>query len=412
MAARVRDARVLVTDSGRGSAISIIRALGRAGYTAVAADSSPRSLGFRSRFATDTLLYPDPKLEPEQFCDFMLRTVRRSRYDLVIPVTDQAMQPLARARDMFEPYTRLAISHNESLAMVSDKQDTVALARELGVPVPETHLVYDAREALEAAPLLGWPVVLKPQSSYQRREGHDAESFGVTYAASSEDLRAKMARFEGRCAVLLQSYHHGVGVGVEILASQGRVLAAFQHRRLHEVPVTGGASTYRESCELDPLLYEHTVRLIEKLRWTGLAMVEFKVHEGGCVLMEINGRVWGSMPLAIQSGMNFPVHLARLYLEGEQAFGPQPLRDYTVGVRGRDLLRDLVWISAILAQKGRYPFLPIPRRRCGVAALLGLLDPRRKTDLGAWDDPIPALLQVPHIVPRLLQKARRASEYS
>lgn len=411
MSAQVRDARILVTDSGRGSAISIIRALGRAGCIAVAADADPRSLGFRSRFAAQTLLYPDPKLEPERFRDFMLHTVRRGRYDLVIPVTDQAMQPLGLARDMFEPYTRLAISHNESLATVSDKQRTVALAREIGVPVPKTHLVHDAREALQAAPDLGWPVVLKPQSSYQHRAGHDAESFGVTYAASTEDLRAKMGRFEGRCAVLLQSYHSGVGVGVEILASQGRVLAAFQHRRLHEVPVTGGASTYRESCALDPHLYEFTLRLMRRLRWTGLAMVEFKMHEKGCVLMEINGRVWGSMPLAIQSGMNFPVHLARLYLEGEQAFGPKPLRDYTIGVRGRDLLRDLVWISAVLAQKGRYPFLPIPRRRCGMAALLGLFDPRRKTDLGAWDDPMPALLQVPHIVPRLLQKARRAAEY-
>jgi len=128
--------------------------------------------------------------------------------------------------------------------------------------------------------------------------------------------------------------------------------------------------------------------------------------------MEINGRVWGSLPLAIQSGMDFPAHLAQLYLEGEHSFPSEPLFDYRVGVRGRDLLRDLGWISAILAQKGRYPFLPMPRRRCGVAALFGLLDPRRKTDLGAWDDPMPALLQVPHIVPRLLGKARRARALS
>jgi predicted ATP-grasp superfamily ATP-dependent carboligase len=408
MAAKLTEARILVTDVGRGSAISIIRALGRNGCSVIASDSNTRSLGFRSRYATDVLVYPDPKQEPERFRDTLLQIVRQDRVDLVIPVTDFAMQPLARARDTFEPYTRLAIPSNQALAVSSDKQQTVQLARELGVPVPETRLAHDAQEALAVAPVLGWPVVLKPQSSYQYCNGGGTASFGVTYAASAADLEAKMARFEGRCAVLLQSYRRGVGIGVEVLASSGRILAAFQHRRLHEVPVTGGASTYRESCRLDPRLYDYARRLLERLRWTGLAMVEFKLDAEESVLMEINGRVWGSLPLAIQSGMDFPGHLLRLYLEGESAFGEEPLRDYRIGVRCRDLLRDLVWISAILAQKGRYPFLPIPRRRCGVAALLGLLDPRRKTDLGAWDDPIPALLQVPHIVPRLLQKARQA----
>ena len=408
MANQLTDARILVTDCGRGSAVAIVRALGRVGSSVIASDSNPESLGFRSRYASSTLTYPDPRQHPEHFRDALLDRVRHDRIDLVIPVTDLALQPLARARDIFEPYTRLAIPHNDALATVSDKERTVQLARPLGVPVPDTRLVCTVDEALAAAPALGWPIVLKPRSSYQHREGHAAESFKVTYAESSSDLEHKMARYVGRSAVLLQSYRRGVGIGVEMLASHGRILAAFQHRRLHEVPVTGGASTYRESCRLDPHLYDLASRLLERLRWTGLAMVEFKVDGDDVVLMEINGRVWGSLPLAIQSGMNFPVQLAQLYLEGEHTFPEEPLRDYKVGVRGRDLLRDLVWISSVLSQKGRYPFLSLPRRRCGVFALFGLLDPRRKTDLGAWDDPIPALLQVPHILPRLLSKARQA----
>ena len=40
---------VLVTDAGRGSAISIIRALGRSKWRVIAADSDVKSLGFRSR---------------------------------------------------------------------------------------------------------------------------------------------------------------------------------------------------------------------------------------------------------------------------------------------------------------------------------------------------------------------------
>jgi predicted ATP-grasp superfamily ATP-dependent carboligase len=399
-------ARILVTDTGRGSAISIIRSLGRSGYEVVAADSIANSLGFRSRYASDALLYPNPRSQPDRFCDCLLDAVREKRIDLVIPVTDWVIQPLSRVREVFAPHTRLALAGNVALTQVTNKERTRQLAAALAVPVPQTRQVRTVGEALEAAPDLGWPVVLKPQSSYQLGNGRETESFGVVYADSPNDLERKMTRFEGHCTVLLQKYHRGTGFGVEVLASRGRILAAFQHRRLHEMPVTGGASTYRESCPLDSQLYEFSARLLAAFEWTGLAMVEYKVGEGGPLLMEINGRVWGSLPLAIKSGMDFPRHLVRLLLEGESAFGDTPLCDYKLGVRSRDLLRDLTWISAILAQHGRYPFLPIPRRRAAFTALLSLLDPRRKTDLGDWDDPVPALLQVPKIVPHLFKKAR------
>ena len=52
---------VLVTDAARGSALAIIRSLGRAGYRVVAADASPRALGFRSRFAHARVVTPPPE---------------------------------------------------------------------------------------------------------------------------------------------------------------------------------------------------------------------------------------------------------------------------------------------------------------------------------------------------------------
>ena len=59
-----------------------------------------------------------------------------------------------------------------------------------------------------------------------------------------------MEQFVGRCAVLLQEYGPGEAHGVELLLVDGRPLAAFQHRRIHEVPLTGGASSLRESVPL------------------------------------------------------------------------------------------------------------------------------------------------------------------
>jgi hypothetical protein len=157
---------------------------------------------------------------------------------------------------------------------------------------------------------------------------------------------------------------------------------------------------------LDPLLYDYSVRLLGALRWTGLAMVEFKVGPHGPVLMEVNGRVWGSLPLAVMSGVDFPRLLAELYLFGPSTNGAGPQLHYRVNVRARNLALDLVWIASALSGRRGYTFLEVPGPRQGIAGLLGLLDPRCGFDLLAADDPGPAMAEIPVIVRRMWRGAR------
>jgi predicted ATP-grasp superfamily ATP-dependent carboligase len=399
-----KSATVLVTDAGRGSAIAVIRSLGRKGYRVIAADSDPRSIGFRSRYAHEQLVYPVPEAQPQEFCARLLDTVKARGVDLIIPVTDLTGQPLARSREAFGRITRLALPGDEMLQVVTDKDKTWQLAKKLGVPVPETYVVATTKEALAMSERLGWPLVLKPQSSRKLREGNRIDSFKVTYAGDAEDLKRRMHDLEGKSSVLLQRYCPGVGHGVELLMSEGTPLAAFQHKRLREIPITGGPSAYRESVELDPVLYDYALRLLKEVRWTGLAMVEFKVGQRGPTLMEINGRIWGSIPLAVASGMDFPVLLAELFLHGAAAIKPQLQSNYRIGVRCRDLQRDLMWITNVLRQRRRYQFLDMPSRKSAVLALLELFDPRRKFDLLTLNDPMPGLAELPRILKKFRSK--------
>jgi predicted ATP-grasp superfamily ATP-dependent carboligase len=397
---------ILVTDAGRGSAVAIIRSLGRKGYRVIAADADPRSVGFRSRYVARTFVYPAPSPSAEQFCTRLLAFAKTEGVDLVIPVTDFAIQPLAAARHRFDGVTRLALPSAEALAVVTDKSKTLDLARRLGIPLPETRVVHSAREAVIQAEALGWPVVLKPLASKRLLVSGTIESFSVTYAGSSAELAAAMRRLEGRCPVLLQKYLKGTGVGIELLLSEGRPLAAFAHKRLREIPLTGGVSSFRESVALDDELYDYALRLLRELRWTGLAMVEFKVSATRTELMEINGRVWGSLPLAVASGVDFPALLATLCLGGEAAIEPHLGTQYRVGVRCRDLQRDLIWIGSVLARRQPYPYLPTPRRREALLACLGLFNPLAKQDLFTLDDPLPGLWELPTILHRFWRKAR------
>ena len=216
-----------------------------------------------------------------------------------------------------------------------------------------------------------------------------------------------MAELEGRTGILLQRWQPGEGHGIELLAHEGRPLAAFQHRRLREVPVTGGASALRESVPLDPTLYDYASRLLRDLAWTGLAMVEFRLTPAGPELMEINGRVWGSLPLAVRAGMDFPARLADLLLDGPPPPGTPVATDYAIGIRARNLPLDLSWIGSVALGRRRYPELPFPPRRAALRAVSSLFDVRIGDDLLARDDPAPGVAQLTAIATGIARRGRR-----
>jgi predicted ATP-grasp superfamily ATP-dependent carboligase len=397
---------ILVTDAARGSAVSIIRSLGRRGFRLVAADSVPRSPGFYSRYTTDRVLYPDPTKAPDEFVDTLHRAARDLRVDLVIPVTDEVILPLVRARERFADVALLAIPDEPARAAAADKLETIELAARLGIPVPRTTPVEDPAEAASAAQELGWPVVVKPRLSRLYRNG-SVSAFHVAYAPDARGLATELGRLNGS-PVLLQEYRRGTGLGVELLTHRGRLLAAFQHRRMHEVPISGGASAFRESVPLDPVLLEHSMQLLRELDWTGLAMVEFRVDDGEATLMEVNGRIWGSLPLAVKSGIDFPARLADLYLDGPPGSDEPAATRYAVGVRSRNLELEVAWIGSVLRRRRRYPFLASPARREALRAAARL--PRRADgyDVLSREDVRPGLAEAMLIGKKLVRKVRAA----
>jgi predicted ATP-grasp superfamily ATP-dependent carboligase len=113
----------------------------------------------------------------------------------------------------------------------------------------------------------------------------------------------------------------------------------FSHRRIRENPPSGGGSVYSESTVADERLVKQSEKLLEHFSWRGLAMVEFKIDRatGTAYLMEINGRVWGSLQLAIDAGVDFPSLLVAAAC-GEQ---PRAAAPYRVGVRLRSWWPDV-----------------------------------------------------------------------
>ncbi|MEK7841470.1 MAG: ATP-grasp domain-containing protein, partial [Deltaproteobacteria bacterium] len=91
----------------------------------------------------------------------------------------------------------------------------------------------------------------------------------------------------------------------------------------------------RESVKNDEIR-DIAISLLKSLNWVGVAMVEFRVdaRDGKAKLMEINPRFWGSLQLAILSGMDFPYLLYKMAVDGDV----EPVWDYETGIRCRWLI--------------------------------------------------------------------------
>ena len=110
--------------------------------------------------------------------------------------------------------------------------------------------------------------------------------------------------------------------GFYLFNKYGELVARFCHRRLLETP--GGISALCESYYHKKALMNGLI-LLKHLRWKGVAMAEFIIRTDGTpMLLEVNPRFWGSLPLAILAGVDFP----RLLVETWDIRDNKPLARY------------------------------------------------------------------------------------
>ena len=395
--------RVLVTDAGRTSALAVIRALGRAGHTVVAADSGARPTGARSRYATALAQYPSAfDAGTEATAHAIAALAAYHEVDAVVPVTDDVIVPLDAHRDLLPDGCTPAMPGRDQLDAAWSKVATTRLARSLGICVPRHEIVHRPEDTDGIIDRLGAPVVIKPDRS--RIVGADGclRKGPVRYAWT--DGQARQAVQDAGQVAVAQGYHEGVGHGIGMVLVDGRPLLAVQHRRLHEVPVSGGASARRETVPTDPDMLAAACALLGELRWTGAAMVEFKVGPEGPAFMEINGRLWGSLPLAVLAGCDIPGRMLAVHLGDPEVCGAPLDLSYRPNVVSRNLDLELVWIGSVLARGKHASALVGVDRRAGLAAAVDLFRPNQGDDLVARDDRGPVLTGVRRAVGHAAQK--------
>lgn len=387
----------IITDSKYRMSLAVVRSLGRAGIPVHCLEdrNTPAAdvLAFRSRYAGQKHFVASSRQDPEAFVNDILKVSNQG--DVVIPVSLGSIFAISANLSRVRAKLKVVLPSLDSLSIADDTGSLLGVAEKVGVPIPRTFSFNDRCEAqlgvdgsrqikaLGAAGLR-FPVVVK----YRRGEGLQLSAEQrysiVRDPASFPGVYGKMSA--NQASPLVQEYVPGAGYGMSALFDQdSQPVAVFCHRRIREYPVTGGPSCLAESV-WDPKMVNYGVRLLRELKWQGVAMVEFKgdIEAGNYRLMEINPRFWGSLPLALLAGVDFPVLLYRVALGEKLPAASLSSPDYSVGVKMRFLFQDLLSMWGYLQHEAN-------KMEFFKGFVGDLFDPEVSDGVFQWDDPKPNL---------------------
>ncbi|MBU5613499.1 carboxylate--amine ligase [Geomonas azotofigens] len=323
--------RILVTDGENRSALAVTRSLGTRGCQVLVTHSCKQSLASSSRHCWQSFQTPDPVLQGPEYSQSIMDLVRGYDIDFIFPITDASIYWLNKVRDILPKSSTLACPSNDLFEVVSNKSKLCQLAQRCSVCVPGTIYLSSRNDLPECIDkITTYPVVIKPAMSKVLEKGQ-LLSGCVRYASSPAELEELYTTYEVlKHPSMIQEKVVGPGTAIFTLFDGNEHLALFSHQRILEKPPSGGVSVLSQSVPLDQEMVDSAARLLKTVGWQGIAMVEFKrdLRDGKPRLMEINGRFWGSLQLAIACGVDFPV-LYLDYLSGRDVQCSR--KDYIVG---------------------------------------------------------------------------------
>lgn len=363
--------KVLLTNALLRMTLAATRSLGKKGLQVFAAEETRLTPAMFSKYCDTRLVCPNPRKEPEKFYQWLKETLINNHCDVLFPMDDDTMGIAVKYQHELRKLCKLLVPSAESYEAALDKSLARKFAREAGLNCPETFTSDEIKDIDMFAGMLKYPVLIKPRISSGSR--------GIKRVEQQSEFKDKYMLVDSIYPkpYIQQYIPPSAKYGVCLLFNQeSKVKAAFVQKLVRQYPLDIGTSVIQESVYY-PELIEQSVALMQKIKWQGVAEVEFLVdNEGKPYFLEINPRFWGCLEMSIIAGVDFPWLLYRLAVEGDI----EDVFDYELGMKCRWLLPGD--ILHFLTNKNRFkmdpPFLAGKRRN--------VFD-----DTISIDDPLPTL---------------------
>ncbi|MDB2676778.1 ATP-grasp domain-containing protein [Amylibacter sp.] len=296
---------VLLTYGWVRSSYSALRNLKRHDLKVVVSDSSAIGMSQFSRFSSGFEKYTSHYEDENKFISDILNICSSKEIKLILPSHNET-EIIARHRHKFSEELVAMIPDETHCRMFNNKSDAYDFVSNIGVSVPGRISYVDPNSVSQLLKKKGVEKtvikLLMGNSGKGVFYGKNPEHAQLIVKELIEKYKLVVSRYPQ-----VEEYVEGEGYGCSVLYSNGKFIAHFTHRRLRDKIDTGGTSTFREATVHEGI-EAATKAIFNSLGWNGLAMCEFKVcpETGRFWFIEVNPRMWGSISLAIESGVQFP----------------------------------------------------------------------------------------------------------
>ncbi|MDP4151826.1 MAG: ATP-grasp domain-containing protein [Bacillota bacterium] len=329
----------VVTDVQYRMTLALIRDLADGGIkniTAVCRKGQGAPVGFYSKHVSNHILLTE-KAEME-YAKHLSEVCKKIENPVLLCPGRDTISAVSKYPELFKDIAHL-VPTEENLNNANDKSAVIDAAVSAGVPVPKSYTLDDAEYPCVIKYRCGEKLGKKANERYSII--NNRESLIKTY---NEYLKLDSEP-------VLQEYIEGDGFGVSLVMDKEQNAVDFiSHRRVRQFPSSGGPSTCCETYFNENMVND-AVRLLKKIGFTGVAMVEFKGTDDNYRLMEINPRVWGSYALARACNSSFS--MSWFNASAGERLKPADLTkpNYSLGVKMQFFPSELKLLNELIRNK-------------------------------------------------------------
>ena len=385
----------LVLDARLRQSLVTVRSLGSRGLRVAALEAFDGVPAFSSRWCHQKAICPADE-GTNEYVRSLEQVLDSTGARVLIASSDGTVALLRQHREQLEQRVRIALAKEPALGIAINKEQTLEIAKQLGLGVPRAVTIASVSEVGAALHEIGLPAVVKPVESWLWGKQSRVISQLVTTPDEARRAVEELTSFGG--TALFQQFLSGRRESLSFFYANGEIYARYAFWGKRTNPPLGGIYVLRQSIAFPPDTGEQAEHLVREIELEGYSQVEFRRDSvGKPYLMEINPRLNMGIEVAVRAGVDFP-YLLYQWANGERI---DLVKNYRIGGQMRYLKGDFITTVAAVRQRGR-PGVTPPARAI-LDFFLSFFVPMRYDYLD-WKDPLPAWTAIIGFAKYLLQQ--------
>ncbi|MGM9826373.1 MAG: ATP-grasp domain-containing protein [Paludibacteraceae bacterium] len=367
------------------NALGAARQAGRLGVNVQVVTKRSSNLACYSRYVKHCFYYSSE----DELAEILKRIAKEGT--MLYPTSDEDVEFIDTNREWLRKMYQFVIPDSDTIRLFAAKTNSYQFAERNGIPYPHSFYLDEEGKIADAVKMT-YPVVFKPSVMYDFRE-----KFGKkAYICANEKRLQEKCDFIKRSGypldkMIAQEFMSGGPAclfSVGLFAVNGEIRKQIQVNRLRQRPmILGNSTTYCVTSNIEQL-YEYAEKIVRLTNYSGVAEVEFMLHNGEYKFLEVNMRSWKWHSISDAYGFSFIGECVK-YLNGEAAGEKTPRKN-------------AAWVDRVTDWMVSVP--EIIHGRMGLGAFVKSYCRKKEHAIWSWSDMLPAFVYPIQLARNLFRK--------